>query len=183
MESNMDNLKLKIGDKAPDFDMPSVDGKTYTLESFRGKKVLAIVFMCNHCPYVQGSIERIKQLQSDYGIKGFQVVGINANDEINYPEDSFDKMVEHAKSKNYNFVYLRDKVQSVANAYGAQCTPECFVFDEHRKLRYHGRVDDSPRDETKATVNDLRNAVDALVHNRKVPIELTAAIGCSIKWK
>ena len=183
MEMNTQNLKLSIGDKAPDFNLPGVDGKAYTLDSFRGKRFLVIVFMCNHCPYVQGSIERIKQIQSDYGIKGVQVVGINANDEVNYPEDNFDKMIEYAKSRKYNFAYLRDEDQSVANKYGAQCTPECFVFDEHRKLRYHGRVDDSPKDESKATVNDLRNAVDALVHSRKVPIELAPAIGCSIKWR
>ena len=183
MEANIQNLKLKIGDKAADFKLPGVDGKTYTLNDFRGKRFLVIVFMCNHCPYVQGSIERIKSIQSDYGIKGVQVIGINANDEVNYPEDNFDKMVEYAKNKKYNFVYLRDEDQSVANAYGAQCTPECFVLDEHRKLKYHGRVDDSPKDETKATVSDLRNTVDALVHNKKIPIELTPAIGCSIKWR
>jgi len=183
MEASIQNSKLKIGDKAPDFKLPGVDGKTYTLDSFRGKSLLVLVFMCNHCPYVQGSIERIKAIQSEYGIKGAQVVGINANDGANYPEDSFGKMVEYAKNKRYNFVYLRDESQSVANAYGAQCTPECFVFDEHRKLRYHGRVDDSPKDEAKATVTDLRNAVDALIHNRKVSIELAPAIGCSIKWR
>ena len=183
MEMNTDNLKLKIGDKAPEFNLPGVDGKAYTLESFRGKRFLAIVFMCNHCPYVQGSIERIRQIQSDYGIKGVQVVGINANDEVNYPEDNFDKMIEYSKNRKYNFAYLRDEDQSVANKYGAQCTPECFVFDEHRKLRYHGRIDDNPKDESKATVSDLRNAVDALVHGRKVDIELTPAIGCSIKWR
>jgi len=183
MEMNTQHLKLNIGDKAPDFNLPGVDGKACTLDSFRGKKVLVIAFMCNHCPYVQGSIERIKSIQSEFGIKGVQVVGINSNDEINYPEDSFDKMVEYAKNRKYNFVYLRDEDQAIANAYGAQCTPECFVFDEHRKLRYHGRVDDSPKDESKATVNDLRNAVDASIHNKKVPIELTPAIGCSIKWR
>ena len=183
MEANTSNLKLKIGDKAPDFSLPGVDGKAYTLDSFRGRKVLAIVFMCNHCPYVQGSIDRIRSIQSEFGIKGAQVVGINSNDEVNYPEDSFDKMIEYSKDKKYNFVYLRDEDQKVANAYGAQCTPECFVFDEHRNLRYHGRVDDNPKDESKATVSDLRNAVDALVHNRKVAIELTPAIGCSIKWR
>lgn len=183
METNMQNLKLKIGDKAPDFKLPGVDGKTYSLSDFKGKRFIAIVFMCNHCPYVQGSIERLKAVQADYVIKGVQVVGINANDEINYPEDNFDKMIEYAKGKKYNFAYLRDEDQAAANAYGAQCTPECFVFDGERKLRYHGRIDDSPRDESKATVNDLRNAVDALVHNRKVDIELTPAIGCSIKWR
>jgi len=183
MEANTQNLKLKIGDKAPDFKLPGTDGKAYSLDSFKGKRFIVIVFMCNHCPYVQGSIERLKAIQSDYVIKGVQVVGINSNDEINYPEDNFDKMIEYAKSRKYNFTYLRDEDQKTANAYGAQCTPECFVFDDHRKLRYHGRVDDNPKDETKATVSDLRNAVDALIHGRKVDIELAPAIGCSIKWR
>ena len=183
MEMNLQNLKLKIGDKAPDFSLPGVDGKAYSLSSFKGKKVLVIVFMCNHCPYVQGSIERIKSIQSDFGIKGVQIVGINSNDQVNYPEDSFEKMIEYSKIKKYNFPYLRDEDQATANAYGAQCTPECFVFDGERKLRYHGRVDDNPKDETKATVHDLRNAIDSIIHNKKVSIEMTPAIGCSIKWR
>ena len=183
METNLQNAKLKIGDKAPDFSLPGVDGKAYSLGSFKANKILVIVFMCNHCPYVQGSLERIKAIQSDFGIKGVQVAGINANDEVNYPDDSFDKMIEASKTKKINFPYLRDEDQAVANAYGAQCTPECFVFDAERKLKYHGRVDDSPRDESKANVNDLRNAINALIHNQKVAIELTPAIGCSIKWR
>ena len=183
MEMNTSNLKLNIGDEAPDFKLPGVDGKAHTLDSFKGKKALAIIFMCNHCPYVQGSIERMRAFQSEFGIKGLQIVGINSNDEINYPDDSFDKMIEMNKARRLNFVYLRDEDQKTANDYGAQCTPECFVFDEHRKLRYHGRIDDSPREESKASVTDLRNAVDALLHNRKVVIELTPATGCSIKWR
>ncbi|HLC50001.1 MAG TPA: thioredoxin family protein [Candidatus Nanoarchaeia archaeon] len=174
---------MKIGDKAYDFKLPGTDGKAYSLESFKGKKVLAIIFMCNHCPYVQGSIERMKAIQSEFGIKGLQMVAINANDQLNYPDDSFEKMIELSKTKKLNFPYLRDEDQHIAKAYGAQCTPECFVFDGERKLRYHGRIDDSPKDETRATVSDLRNAIDALIHGRKVAIELAPAIGCSIKWR
>ena len=183
MEMNIHDLKLKIGDKAPDFSLPGVDGKAHSLNDFRGKKILAVVFMCNHCPYVQGSIERIKEIQSDFGIKGVQVVGINANDEINYPDDSFEKMIEMNKAKKLNFPYLRDEDQKVANAYGAQCTPECFVFDEKRALRYHGRIDNSPKDASLVQITDLRNAIESLIHNHKVSIELTPAIGCSIKWR
>ena len=182
MEMSTQNLKFNIGDKAPDFSLRGVDGKSYNLNNFRGKRFLIVVFMCNHCPYVQGSIERLKAIQSDYGIKGVQVIGINSNDEINYPDDSFAKMVEMAKIKKLDFPYLRDEDQHIAAAYGAQCTPEAFVLDGERKLRYHGRIDDSPKDESNATVTDLRNAVDALVHGRKVDIELAPAIGCSIKW-
>ena len=119
MEMNIQNLKLKIGDKAPNFSLPGVDGKAYSLGSFRGKKILVIVLMCNHCPYVQGSLERIKSIQDDFGIKGVQVVGINANDEVNYPDDSFDKMIEVSKEKKISFPYLRDEDQKVATSYGA----------------------------------------------------------------
>ncbi|MBI2657733.1 thioredoxin family protein [Candidatus Woesearchaeota archaeon] len=183
MESNLQNLKLKIGDKAPDFNLPGADGKAYSLDSFRGKMILVIVFMCNHCPYVQGSLDRLKAIQADFGIKGVQIVGINSNDEVNYPEDSFDKMVEYSRMHKHNFPYLRDEDQKTANAYGAQCTPECFVFDSHRALRYHGRIDNSPKDANAVQTTDLRNALEAMVHNKKVMIELTPAIGCSIKWR
>ena len=183
MEINTQNLKLKIGDKAPNFSLPGVDGKAYNLDSFKAKRTLVIVFMCNHCPYVQAYLERIKAVQSDFGVKGIQVVGINANDEVNYPDDSFDKMVEMSKAKKLNFPYLRDEDQKIASAYGAQCTPECFVFDAERKLRYHGRIDDNYKDESAVKTYDLRNAINALIHNQKVGIELTPAIGCSIKWR
>lgn len=183
MESNIQNLKLKIGDKAPDFKLPGIDGKAYSLDSFKGKPILVVVFMCNHCPYVQGSLDRLKAIQADFGIKGVQVVGINSNDEVNYPEDSFDKMIEYGRKQKHNFPYLRDEDQETANAYGAQCTPECFVFDGHRKLRYHGRIDNSPKDANAVQTTDLRNALEAMVHGQKIMVELTSAIGCSIKWR
>lgn len=179
----MQNLKLKIGDKAPDFALPDVDGKVLSLKDFRSKNVLVVIFMCNHCPYVQGSIERIKAIEDDFGVKGVGVVGINSNDEINYPDDSFEKMIELSREKKLNFPYLRDEDQKVASAYGAQCTPECFVFDGHRALRYHGRIDNSPKDPSAVQTTDLRNAIESSIHNRKVTVELTPAIGCSIKWR
>ena len=183
MEMSTKNVKLKIGDKAPDFSLPGVDRKTYSLSDFKNKKILVVVFMCNHCPYVQAYIERIKAIQSDFGIKSLQVVGINANDEVNYPDDSLEKMIEINKIKKLNFPYLRDESQTAATAYGAQCTPECFVFDSERKLGYHGRIDDNYKDEKSVKTYDLRNAINDLMHNKKVAIELTQAIGCSIKWR
>ncbi|MBI2656550.1 thioredoxin family protein [Candidatus Woesearchaeota archaeon] len=179
----MHDAKLKIGDKAPDFSLPGVDGKAYSLSDFKAKKILVIVFMCNHCPYVQAYVERIKAIQSDFSVKGIQVVGINANDEVNYPDDSFEKMIEFNRQRKLNFPYLRDEDQKVATAYGAQCTPECFVFNGERKLRYHGRIDDNYKDGNAVKTYDLRNAINALIHNQKVPIELAPAIGCSIKWR
>ena len=127
--------------------------------------------------------ERIKSIQSDYGVKGVQVVGINSNDEVNYPDDSFEKMIEFNKQRKLNFTYLRDENQTAATAYGAQCTPEIFVFDGERKLRYHGRIDDNYKDEKAVNTYDLRNAINSLLHNQKVAIELTPAVGCSIKWR
>lgn len=183
MEMNVQNLKLKIGDKAPDFSLPGADGKVHSLNDFKGKKVLVVIFMCNHCPYVQGSLERIKAIQNEYGIKSVQIAGINSNDRINYPDDSFEKMVEVNKEKRLNFPYLRDENQAVASSYGAQCTPECFVFDEKRALKYHGRIDNSPKEPSAVQTTDLRNAIEALIHNKKVVVELTPAIGCSIKWR
>lgn len=183
MEMNIHDVKLKIGDKAPDFNLPGVDGKSYSLSDFRSKKILVIAFMCNHCPYVQAYIERLKSIQSDFEVKSVQIVGINANDEVNYPDDSFEKMVEFNKARKLNFPYLRDESQEIASAYGAQCTPECFVFDAERKLRYHGRIDDNYKDENAVQTYDLRNAINAVIHNQKVAIELTPAIGCSIKWR
>lgn len=183
MEMNIEKLKLKIGDGAPEFTLPAVDGKSYSLDDFSGKKILCIVFMCNHCPYVRAYIERIKFVQSDYGIKGLQVIGINSNDEINYPDDSFEKMIEMGSELKLNFPYLRDSDQTTAADYGAQCTPECFVFNGQRKLGYHGRIDDNYKNENAVKTFDLRNAINAMLHNRKAPIELTHAVGCSIKWK
>lgn len=183
METNLTNAKLKIGDRAPDFSLPCVDGKSYSLGSFKGKRTLVVVFMCNHCPYVQAYIGRIKAIQGDFGVKSVQVVGINANDEINYPDDSFEKMAEMSNAQKLNFPYLRDESQKAASAYGAQCTPEAFVFDGERKLRYHGRIDDNYKDENAVKTYDLRNAINSLMHNQKVAIELTPAIGCSIKWR
>ena len=98
MEMNVRDAKLKIGGKAPDFSLPGVDGKAYSLNEFKGKRILVVVFMCNHCPYVQAYIERIKAIQSDFEVKSVQIVGINANDEVNYPDDSFDKMIEMNKN-------------------------------------------------------------------------------------
>ena len=183
MEMNVRDAKLKIGGKAPDFSLPGVDGKAYSLNEFKGKRILVVVFMCNHCPYVQAYIERIKAIQSDFEVKSVQIVGINANDEVNYPDDSFDKMIEMNKNKKLNFPYLRDEDQTAASAYGAQCTPECFVFDADRKLKYHGKIDDNYKDENSVKTYDLRNAINSLIHNQKVAIELTSAIGCSIKWR
>jgi peroxiredoxin len=114
----MQNQKLTIGSQARDFNLNHFDGKYYSLESLKENKVLLVIFSCNHCPYVQAYEQRIINLQSDYKSKGLQVVAINSNDDVNYPEDSFEDMVKRGKSKGFNFLYLRDDTQEVAKAYG-----------------------------------------------------------------
>lgn len=177
-----DSCRLRLGDAAPDFDLPAVDGKKYSLASFKDRKVLVVFFTCNHCPYVQGWDGRVIALQRECASNGVQFVGINANETVHYPDDSFDKMVVRAKEIGINWVYLRDESQEVARAYDAACTPEFYVFDSGRKLRYHGRLDDNHKDPKSVTSHDLKNALDDLVEGHDVRVSLTPAMGCSIKW-
>jgi len=172
---------LKAGAKAPDFRLPGVDGATHTLASFAAKPVLVVVFSCNHCPYVQAFEERMVAVQRDYAAKGVQLVAINSNDERDYPDDSFDHMVQRAKEKGYNFPYLRDASQEVATAYGAVCTPHVLAFDRDRALRYQGRIEDG-RDPAQTTRRDLREALDDLLAGWPVRVPETPAFGCSVKW-
>jgi peroxiredoxin len=182
---------LEIGAAAPDFNLKGVDGTLYTLKSFAKSKVLMIVFTCNHCPTAQAYETRLKKLVSEYGPKGVQVVAISPNDplsirldELGYSDlsDSFDDMLR-AKDQNFNFPYLYDgETQEVSNKYGPMATPHVFIFDEKRMLRYSGRIDDV-EDPKKTPKNfDTRNALDALVANKPLPVEKTKTFGCSIKW-
>ena len=173
---------LKIGAKLPDFNLPGVDGKNYSPNSFKDSKILVVMFTCNHCPYVQAYEERLINLQNDFKSKGVSFVAINANDEKNYPEDSFEKMVKRAKEKSYNFPYLRDKTQEIVKTFGASYTPEVFVFDQSRILQYHGRIDDSCKEPEKVTKRDLKEAIESLLTNKKIETTETQAIGCSVKW-
>lgn len=172
---------LALGSKAPDFDLKGVDGKRYSLDSFRDKPILAVIFSCNHCPYVVAYEDRMVSIQKDYAAKGVQLVAVNSNDEVEYPEDSFPNMIKRAKEKGFNFPYLRDETQEVVTAYGAVCTPHVFAFDKSRVLSYRGRIDDS-RDPSKVKSQDLRNALDDLISGSAVRVPETRPFGCSIKW-
>lgn len=174
--------KLKIGDKAPNFLLPGVDGLNYSLESFSDKKLLCIIFSCNHCPYVKAYEDRIIVIQRDFQ-NDLQIVAINSNDELNYPEDSYEEMKKRAKEKNFNFPYLRDSDQSVADAYGATHTPEIFLFDSERKLQYHGKIDDNWNYPNQVKEQYLRNAIIDLLEEGEVKVKETYTIGCTIKWK
>ena len=174
---------LQIGEAAPDFNLPGVDGKDYSLAGFADAKALIVVFSCNHCPYVVGSEDRMNALYADYAPKGVAMVAINSNETENHPTDSFEHMVQEAKKKGFEFAYVRDDSQDVAKAYGGLRTPHFYVFDADRKLRYTGRMDDNPRDSGKETTRELRDALDAVLAGEDVAVPLTNPIGCNVKWK
>src|SRR5512140_2068599 len=132
-----------IGSQCPDFDLPGTDGAKHSLASFAPAEILVVIVSCNHCPYVVAYEERIVALSRDYANKGVRLVAINANDVARYPEDGMPAMIARATERGFDFPYLRDDAQSVARALGARFTPEVFVFDRARKLRYHGRIDDN----------------------------------------
>lgn len=173
---------INLGTRAPDFDLPGVDGRRHSLASFADKPVLVVIFSCNHCPYVKSVEEEMVSIQRDYASKGVQLVAINSNDEKSYPEDSFPEMVKRSKEKAFNFPYIRDETQEVVTAYGAVCTPHVFAFDRERTLRYRGRIDDRRKDPGAATTHDLRGALDDLTGGRDVRVPDTQPYGCSIKW-
>lgn len=172
---------LELGAAAPDFNLQGTDGRLYSLSSFANKPVLAVIFSCNHCPYVKAYEDRMVAIQRDYASRGVQLVAINSNDEESYPEDSFDEMVKRVRDKAFNFPYLRDKTQVAVESYGAVCTPHVFAFDRTRVLRYRGRIDDS-KDSLNVRSPDLRNALDDLMEGRDVRVPDTRPFGCSIKW-
>lgn len=174
---------LQIGDSAPDFALPATDGNTYTLADFADAGTLVIFFTCNHCPYVIGSNDVTRATAERFAANGVRFVGINANSEITHPNDDFATMVEEMNKNDFPWVYLRDKPQDVARAYGALRTPHFYVFDRDRKLVYTGRGVDNPRDTTKMTVNDLENALAEHIAGSPITTPLTNPIGCNVKWE
>jgi peroxiredoxin len=183
---------LEIGAKAPNFRLPGVDGKMHRLADYDKAKVLVIVFTCNHCPTAQAYEERIKKLAADYKDKGVVLVAISPNDpkavrldELGYTDlsDSLEEMKIRANDKQFNFPYLYDgETQEVSKAYGPVSTPHVFVFDSERKLRFVGRVDNNERHPDQVTSQDARNAIEAVLAGKPVPVEKTKTVGCSIKW-
>jgi peroxiredoxin len=181
--------ELSIGSTIPPFqDLPGVDGKNYGVSDFTSSRVLVVVFSCNHCPYVQAYEDRMKEFQSVYGPKGVRLVAINSNETVNYPEDSFDEMVKRARARGFNFPYLRDECQSVADAFGATHTPEFFVFApkvgvRDYVLQYRGRMDDNYQQPAAVKRRYLQEAVDSILAGEPVVELETYSIGCTIKWK
>jgi len=186
---------LSGGDPAPDFELPGVTGEGYATLDFEtyarddfDAPALVVIFTCNHCPVAKAYQDRIKAIQADYD--DADVVAINSNNTVEehaggndfYPTDSFEHMNARAAAEGFNFPYLRDESQAVARAYGAQCTPHAFVFDEGRHLVYQGAIDDD-REGENVTEQYVREAVDAILAGENYPTETVSPMGCSMKWK
>ena len=182
---------LKLGAAAPDFSLPGVDGKTYTLKDFAASPVLVVLFTCNHCPTAQYYEDRVKAIVTDYKDKGVALVAISPNDpksvrldELGYTDlnDSFEEMKVRATHAKFNFPYLYDgDTQAASKAYGPVATPHAFVFEKDRRLKYAGRIDDSERPNL-AKTRDLRDAIDAVLAGREPQVAQTKTFGCSVKW-
>ena len=180
-----------IGSDLPHFELPGTDGKTYTPESFKDAKLLCIVFTCNHCPTAQRYEERLKQLTSDYGPKGVAVIAINPNtasavrlDEMAWTDvgDSMEDMKIRAEHKGFNFPYLDDgPTQEISRVFGPVATPHVFIYDENRKLRFQGRIDDAELPQY-IKHHDTRDALDALLAGKEPATTTTRVFGCSVKW-
>jgi thiol-disulfide isomerase/thioredoxin len=187
-----DHPTLAIGAQAPDFSLRGVDGKTYSLASFKSKDILVVIFTCNHCPTAQAYEDRIIRLTKDYADKSVAVAAIMPNDpasitlsELDYTDlsDSFEEMKIRAKERKFNFPYLYDgDKEAAAKAYGPVATPHVFIFDKNRKLRYRGRIDDVEKPTKTPNTHDTRNAIEALLNNKEVDPATTKVFGCSVKW-
>ena len=181
---------LDLGTEAPPFDLPVANpecddkgGDRRSLEDYRYSSVVVVVFMCNHCPFVIHVRPQLVDIAAEYADRGVQFIGISSNDAIRYPDDSFERMREDALRYGYPFPYLYDESQEVARAYGAVCTPDVYVYDSDRKLRYHGQVDESRPGGREAHGRDLRTALDQLLKRGAVDVEQIPSMGCNIKWK
>ncbi len=177
MESGM----VALGTPCPDFALPGVDGRTWKRAEFRAPALL-VVFMCNHCPYVQAVDDRINELARDFQGR-CDVVGISANDPEQYPEDSYEAMGHRAEEKGYRFHYLYDDSQEVARAFGAVCTPDFFLYGPDRRLVYRGRLDDNWKEPAKVKRRDLREALEAVLSGKAPKAQQKPSMGCSLKWR
>ena len=175
---------LQRGMTAPDFALPGADGRVWKLDEVAGPNGLLVMFICNHCPYVQGAIGRIVGEVRALRELGVGSVAISSNDGLAYPEDSFENMKLYARQHGFDFPYLYDESQQVARAYGAVCTPDFFGFNRERRLEYRGRLDAAGRQPAApGTKRELYEAMKQVAATGHAPVEQTLSIGCSIKWK
>jgi peroxiredoxin len=175
-------MTITLGTDAPRFELPGVDGRDHSLDDYADADLLVLIQSCNHCPYVQAWEGRMIDLQREFGDRSVRIVAVNSNDAGSHPEDSFDEMRARAEREGFNFDYLYDEPQAIARGLGAERTPEVFVFDRERRLRYHGAIDDS-RDETDVSQRYLRNAIETLLAGGEPDVKETPPVGCTVKWK
>jgi peroxiredoxin len=175
---------LDIGQTGPNFSLPGVDGQTHSLaDLLQQHQAVAVIFSCNHCPYVRAWEDRMIAIQRDYADQDVVLAAINANDARRYPEDSFDAMKDRAEAEDFNFLYLHDESQEVAHAYGGTHTPHVFLLDSNGVLRYRGAIDDNYNDPDAVQELYLRQALDAVLAGKTPDTTTTKAVGCTIKWR
>jgi len=181
-----ENKGYDIGDVATDFKLKNVDGKMVSLADYKDAKGYIVIFSCNTCPYVVAYEDRMIDLHKAYNKKGFPVIAINPNDPEVSPGDSFEKMQERAKEKNFPFAYVFDEKQEIFPQYGATRTPHVYLLEKTNKgniVRYIGAIDDNFKDAAAVRDKFLENAIDAILNKQEVPVKTTKAIGCTIKIK
>lgn len=184
MERTESSSNFPLGSSLPFFSLPCVDGSTVeSSEYLSSGKAALVIFTCNHCPYVKGSEAELNNLIADLQPQGLRVIAISSNDASQYPDDSFEKMKEKSDIFKLSYPYLYDESQAVAKLFDAACTPECYLFDGRQKLVFHGTINDSPRDPTKASKSYLAEAIKQVLAGQSVNPSFVHPIGCSIKWK
>lgn len=181
----MESKMLPLGTKAPAFELTdTVSGKKFSLESYKNSQALLVMFICQHCPYVQHVKAELARLGRDYKNKSLGIAAVSSNDAQAYPKDAPAELAAFAQREGFAFPLLYDETQAVAKAYSAVCTPDFFLFDKSRKLVYRGQLDDSrPGKDTPVTGRDLRAAIDAVLAGKPVDAKQKPSAGCSIKWK
>lgn len=174
---------VDVGFSCPDFSLPSVEKIQVSLDNFSAAEALLVAFICNHCPYVRAIEDRLIALRRAFSETELAMVGICSNDAQKYPKDSEGELLKRWQEKNYGFSYLIDEDQAVAKKFDAVCTPDLFLFDQKRKLFYHGQLDDNWQDETKVVHKYLQEAIKNILSHNPPPKEQKPSVGCSIKWK
>ena len=175
-------IKLEKNDKMPDFELMGIDDKKHSVIDYQRYEGILVIFMCNHCPYVKAKVEAIKEIHEKFK-DNIAIIGINSNDSINYPDDSFENMKIIAREKGINFDYLLDETQDIAKKYGAMCTPDPFLFDKDRNLVFHGKIDNAMKPEDVTTEKTMIKNIEKLLAGEKIEKDFDPSIGCSIKWK
>lgn len=180
----MEKAGTPVGSYAPDFELPGIDDRVHHLSYYlQNWQAVGVIFLSNHCPFVFSYLDRLKQIQAQFQHQGFTLVGINANEGQQNPEESFKNMKQFALRQQLNFPYLWDSTQDVAHSFGAELTPEAFLIDREGILRYNGQIDDNPQEPNAVCVPYLRNAIAALLSGQEVNPKATKPSGCAIKWR